>query len=59
VAGEVVKRRELGDDPNEERGELGEESPAWSETWSSDESSTRSPQRDQRRGRAERAQQRA
>jgi hypothetical protein len=46
VAEDVVERRELGDDLDEERQELGEESPTWPETWSSDESSTRSPQRD-------------
>jgi hypothetical protein len=43
VAGDVVERRELGDDPDEERQELGEESPVWPETWSSYESSARSP----------------
>jgi hypothetical protein len=36
----VVERRELSDDPDEERQELSEESLAWPETWSSDESST-------------------
>jgi hypothetical protein len=55
VAGDVVERRELGDEPDEERRELGEESLAWPDTWSSDKSSTRSPQRDRRRGRAVRA----
>jgi hypothetical protein len=54
----MVEQRELGDEPDkepdEERRELNEESPAWPETWSSsessvmsltriDESSTRSP----------------
>jgi hypothetical protein len=39
VIGDVVERRELGDDPDEERPELSEESPVWLETWSSDESS--------------------
>jgi hypothetical protein len=39
VAGDVVERRELGDDPDEERRELVEESPVWPETWSSCESS--------------------
>jgi hypothetical protein len=34
--------RELGDEPDEERRELGEESPAWPETWSSGESSATS-----------------
>jgi hypothetical protein len=54
MARDVVERRELVDDPNKERRELGEESPAWPETWSSskssamsltrsDESSVRSP----------------
>jgi hypothetical protein len=43
VARDVVELRELGDEPDEERRELGEESPAWPKTWSSDESSTRSP----------------
>jgi hypothetical protein len=43
VVGDVVELRELGDEPDEVRRELGEESPAWPETWSSDESSTRSP----------------
>jgi hypothetical protein len=62
----VVERRELGDDPNEERRELGEESPVWPKMWlsckslttsltRSDESSVRSPQHGQRRGRATRA----
>jgi hypothetical protein len=41
VAGDVVEQRELGDEPDEERRELGEESPAWPETWSSSESSVR------------------
>jgi hypothetical protein len=54
VARDVVKLRELGDEPDEERRELGEESLAWAETWSSDESLMRSPQRDRRRGRAAR-----
>jgi hypothetical protein len=35
----MVERRELGDDPNRERRELGKESPVWSKTWSSCESS--------------------
>jgi hypothetical protein len=39
MAGDVVELRELGDEPDKERRELGEESPAWPETWSSDESS--------------------
>jgi hypothetical protein len=54
VTGDVVEWRELGDKPDEERRELGEESLAWPETWSSeeisamilmrsDESSSRSP----------------
>jgi hypothetical protein len=58
---DVVELRELDDEPDEERRELDEESPAWPETWSSressatrltrsDESSTRSPQRGRRRG---------
>jgi hypothetical protein len=42
VAGDLVERRELGDDPHEERRELGEESPVWLETWSSGESSATS-----------------
>jgi hypothetical protein len=54
VAGDVVELRELGDEPDEERQELDEKSPAWPKTWSSDESSTRSSQRDRRRGRATR-----
>jgi hypothetical protein len=33
VAGDVVKLRELGDKPDKERRELGEEFPAWPETW--------------------------
>jgi hypothetical protein len=56
MAGDMVERREVVDDPNEERRELGVESPAWPETWSSGkslatsltrsyESSVRSPQR--------------
>jgi hypothetical protein len=28
----MIERRELSDEPNEERRELGEESPAWPET---------------------------
>jgi hypothetical protein len=70
MAGDVVERRELVDDPNKERWELGEESPAWPETWSSDaslstiltrsdESLVRSPQRGWRHGRAVRARRRA
>jgi hypothetical protein len=50
VTGDVIERRELSDEPDEERRELGEESPAWPETWSSDESSARSPQYGQRYG---------
>jgi hypothetical protein len=42
VAEDVVELRELGDEPDEERRELGEESPAWPETWSSSESSAMS-----------------
>jgi hypothetical protein len=42
VVGDVVERRELDDDPNEERQELGDESPVWPETWSSYESSATS-----------------
>jgi hypothetical protein len=42
VIGDVVERRELGDEPDEERQKLGEESPAWPETWSSGESSAMS-----------------
>jgi hypothetical protein len=42
VARDVVEQRELGDKLDEERGELGEESPVWPETWSSSESSTTS-----------------
>jgi hypothetical protein len=42
VARDVVERQELGDDPNEERQELDEESPVWPETWSSYESSATS-----------------
>jgi hypothetical protein len=42
VAGDVVKRRELGDDPDEERRELDEESPVWPKTWLSCESSATS-----------------
>jgi hypothetical protein len=38
----MVEQRELGDEPDEERGELGEESPVWPETWSSSESSVMS-----------------
>jgi hypothetical protein len=66
VTEDVVERQELSDEPDEERRELGEESPAWPETWSSsessttsltrcDESSVKSPRRGQRRGRAARA----
>jgi hypothetical protein len=66
VAEDVVEQRVLGDEPDEERRELGEESPARPETWSSgessvtsltrsDESLTRSPQRGWRHGRAARA----
>jgi hypothetical protein len=55
VIEDVVERRELSDEPNEERRELGEESQVWLEMWSSDESSTKSPQRDQRCDRAARA----
>jgi hypothetical protein len=39
VAGDVVKQRELGDEPDEERRKLSEESLAWPETWLSGESS--------------------
>jgi hypothetical protein len=42
VTGDVVERRELGDYPDEERRELGEESLVWLETWSSCESSATS-----------------
>jgi hypothetical protein len=42
VAGDVVELRELGDEPDEERRELGEKSPAWPETWLSYESSVMS-----------------
>jgi hypothetical protein len=35
MAEDVVERQELGDDPNEERRELGKESPVGAETWSS------------------------
>jgi hypothetical protein len=42
VARDVIELRELGDEPDEERRELGEESSAWPETWSSSESSTMS-----------------
>jgi hypothetical protein len=42
VDGDVVEQRELGDEPDEERRELNEESPAWPETWSSSESSVMS-----------------
>jgi hypothetical protein len=70
VTRDVVERRELSNEPDEERRELGEESPAWAETWSSDESSStnltrsdesseRSPQCGRRRGRATRARRRA
>jgi hypothetical protein len=70
VAGDVVKRRELDDEPDEERRELDEESLAWLETWSSnessatiltrsDESSARSLQCGRRRGRATRARRRS
>jgi hypothetical protein len=63
---DVVERRELSDEPDEERRELDEESPVWSEMWSSDESSApilmrsdessaRSPHCGGRRGRATRA----
>jgi hypothetical protein len=66
VIGDVVEQRELSDEPDEERRELGLESLAWPKTWSSDESSamiltrsdessTRSPQCGRRRGRAMRA----
>jgi hypothetical protein len=66
VAGDVVEQRELDEEPDVERRELGEESPAWPKTWSSDESSkrsltwsdessARSPQCGRRRGRAMRA----
>jgi hypothetical protein len=55
MARDVVEQRELDDDPDEERQELGEESLVCPETWSScessatsltrsDESSVRSPQ---------------
>jgi hypothetical protein len=39
VAEDVVKLRELGDEPDEEQRELGKESLAWPDMWSSDESS--------------------
>jgi hypothetical protein len=66
VTGDVVERRELDDELDEEQRELNKESPAWLETWLSDESSTmiltrseeslvRSPQCGRRRGRAVRA----
>jgi hypothetical protein len=42
VTGDALERRELGDDPDEERRELGEKSPVWPETWSSCESSATS-----------------
>jgi hypothetical protein len=42
VARDVVEQRELDDEPDKERRELGEESPAWPKTWSSSESSTSS-----------------
>jgi hypothetical protein len=35
----MVEWRELGDEPDVERRELGEESPTWLEAWSSNESS--------------------
>jgi hypothetical protein len=38
----MVELRELGDEPDEEGRELGEESPAWPEMWSSGESSATS-----------------
>jgi hypothetical protein len=38
----MVELRELGDEPDEEGRELGEESSAWLETWSSSESSATS-----------------
>jgi hypothetical protein len=44
MARDVVERREVGDDPNEERRELSEESPVWLETWLSCESSMMSRQ---------------
>jgi hypothetical protein len=66
MAGDVVEQQELSDEPDEERRELDEESPAWPETWSrsesstmsltrSDKSSARSPWRGRRHGRAARA----
>jgi hypothetical protein len=66
VPGDVVERRDLGDEPDEERQELSEESPVWPKTWlsckssatsltRSDESLVRCPQRGWRRGRATRA----
>jgi hypothetical protein len=33
MTGDMVERRELGDEPDEERRELGKESPAWLEMW--------------------------
>jgi hypothetical protein len=48
VAGDVVKRRELDDEPDEERRELDEESLAWLETWSSNESSGDDPNEERR-----------
>jgi hypothetical protein len=44
------ERQELGDEPDEERRELGEESPAWPKTWSSSESSATSSESSARRG---------
>jgi hypothetical protein len=66
VTEDMVELGELGDERDEERRELNNESLAWPETWSSDESSmtslarsdeslNRSPQRGRRRGRATRA----
>jgi hypothetical protein len=54
VAGDLIEQRDLGDEPDEERRKIGEESLAWPEMWSdgkssatsltrSDESSARSP----------------
>jgi hypothetical protein len=48
VTEDVVERRELSDEPDEERRELDEESPMWPKTWSSDESSATSLMRAQR-----------
>jgi hypothetical protein len=42
VARDVVEQRELGDEPDEERRKLSEESPTWPKTWLSGESSAMS-----------------